>query len=176
MEVIRINRERIKIMLSPEDMVEMDINCDMLDTFDRRGKEAFGKIMQEARDRCGFISCGRKIFVQVFPSKDGGCEMFITKMNDGDLSARTARRRKYYYRFCVFEDMLKFCAAVAKINHSCSAYKDTEKSEYYIMSDERCDICGEFGGIECSEMCEVYISERCRLICEDAEKVLGKLA
>ena len=65
MEVIRINRERIKIMLSPADMVEMDISCEVLDNFDKRGKEAFGKIMQEARDKCGFISCGRKILVQV---------------------------------------------------------------------------------------------------------------
>ena len=176
MEVIRINRERIKIMLSPADMVEMDINCEVLDSFDKRGKEAFGKIMQEARDKCGFISCGRKILVQVFPSKDGGCEMFITKVNDGELSSRVKKQRKYYYKFEVFQDLLGFCAAIMNINYNCDVYKDTEKEIYYIIADEKCDICGEFGGIECSEMCDAYISERCRLICEDAENVLGKLA
>lgn len=175
MEVIRINRERIKIMLSPDDMVEMDINCDMLDSFDRKGKEAFGKIMQEARDRCGFISCGRKIFVQVFPSKDGGCEMFITKMNDNELSSRVKKQKRYYYKFEVFQNLLSFCAAIMNINYNCAVYKDNEKGIYYIITDEKCDICGEFGGVECSETCDVYISERCKLICENAGKVLGRL-
>ena len=176
MEVIRINRERIKIMLSPTDMEEMNINCDMLEVLDKDGKEAFSKIMQEARNKCGFISCGRKIYVQVFPSKDGGCEMFITKINDGEISDRLSKRKKYYYKFRCFEDLMKFCQAMMSLNYNCSAYKDIEKENYYITSEEKCDIYGEFGGKECSELCSVYITERCRLICEDAVNQLGRFA
>ena len=176
MEVIRINRERIKIMLSPADMVEMDISCEVLDNFDKRGKEAFGKIMQEARDKCGFISCGRKILVQVFPSKDGGCEMFITKVNDSELTSHVKKQKKFYYKFEVFQDMLRFCAAIMNSINSCAAYKDIEKGIYYIVTDEKCNICGEFGGMECSETCDVYILERCKMVCEDAGSVLGRLA
>ena len=51
-----------------------------------------------------------------------------------------------------------------------------EKENYYIISEEKCDIYGEFSGIECSELCGVYITERCKLICEDAVNQLGKFA
>ncbi len=175
MEVIRISRERIKIMLTSCDMDEMNINCDMLEGLDRHGKEAFTKIMQEARERCGFISCGKKIFVQIFPSKDGGCEMFITKLNDAELVSIGERKKKYYYRFETMNELLGFCSGARSYNIRCSVYRDVEKGSYYIECDDKCNLCGEYGGRQCNVASEAYIAERCSLICEDAVGILGRL-
>lgn len=174
MEVIRINRERIKIMLSPLDMSEMEINCEMLDDFDKRGREAFGKIMKEARNKCGFISCGRKIFVQIFPSKDGGCELFITKLSDAELSS-TIKESKHYYRFEDMNSLIGFCSAARSYNVSGIAYRDKDRGIYYIELDEDFDLCGEFGGKRCAVGTEAYIAERCTFVCDNAVKRLGEL-
>ena len=77
-----ISGEKLKVMLSSADMEYYAISCDMLDSGNAQSRCAFRKILEDARGQCGFDAAGAKVFVQVFPSKEGGCEMFVTKLGD----------------------------------------------------------------------------------------------
>ena len=84
MELILISKSKLKIMLSADDMKTYNIECDGESAF-RRG---FRPVLEKARRDCGFETEGGRLLVQVFPSRTGGCEMFITRVSpEKDVSA-----------------------------------------------------------------------------------------
>ncbi len=76
MELILISSSKLKIMLSAEDMKEYNIECDGESAL-RRG---FAPVLERAHEDCGFDIESGRLLVQVFPSREGGCEMFITRV------------------------------------------------------------------------------------------------
>ena len=40
----------------------------------------FWDVLSRAKLRTGFDTDGQKVLVQLYPSKDGGCEIFVTKI------------------------------------------------------------------------------------------------
>ncbi len=80
MELIVISDSKLKIMLSGEDMKQYSIDCETLDYENTETRRAFWSILDEAKQRTGFDAASEKVFVQVYPSKDGGCEMYVTKL------------------------------------------------------------------------------------------------
>lgn len=80
MELIMISDSKLKIMLTNEDMKAYAIDCSTLDYENTETRRAFWSILDEAKHRTGFDAASEKVFVQVYPSKEGGCEMYITKL------------------------------------------------------------------------------------------------
>lgn len=80
MDLIKINENKLKIMLTPSDMQSYAISAEELDAENIETRAAFRTIMKEARSRTGFDSDGNRIYVQLYPSKEGGCELFVTKL------------------------------------------------------------------------------------------------
>lgn len=76
MELILISNSKLKIMLSAEDMKKYNIKCDGECAL-RRG---FAPVLERAHDDCGFDIDSGRLLVQIFPSREGGCEMFITRV------------------------------------------------------------------------------------------------
>ncbi len=81
MEVIKINSSKIKIMLSAQDMDLYHISSCDLDYANRITRQAIRHILQDICTETGFDANGG-IFVQVFASCEGGCELFISKTED----------------------------------------------------------------------------------------------
>jgi len=80
MDLIKINDNKLKIMLSATDMHSFALDADHMDYTNSKTREAFRHILEEARDRTGFDAKGHQIYVQLYPSRGGGCEMFVTKL------------------------------------------------------------------------------------------------
>ena len=80
MDLIKINDNKLKIMLTPVDMQCYALKADELDYGGIETRQAFRNIMDEVRQRTGFDAKGNQIYVQVYPSREGGCEMFVTKL------------------------------------------------------------------------------------------------
>ena len=85
MEYIPINEAKLKVILESADLVRWDIRAEDLDYSNPEAKFVFEDILQHAKDAFGFDTSGYKILLQLFPSKDGSCELFITR-----LSARSS--------------------------------------------------------------------------------------
>jgi len=81
MELRLINDNKLKIMLTNEDMASLDITCEEIDYDDTGTRRMFWDILDRAKHETGFDAAGDKIFVQVYPDKSGGCLMYVTKMN-----------------------------------------------------------------------------------------------
>ncbi len=78
MELIPINNSKLKIMLDVSDMKEYNIGEDA-DCASNETRHAIRSILDRARAQIGFNTEGSEIFVQLYTSKSGGCELFITK-------------------------------------------------------------------------------------------------
>lgn len=80
MEYILINERKLKVMLESEDLDELSLSADQLDYSNPEAKRLFGDILGYAKDEFGFNTEGYRILLQLYPSKVGGCEIFITKL------------------------------------------------------------------------------------------------
>lgn len=78
MELILISNTKLKIMLNEDDMRQYKIgneaDCAEADT-----RRAIRSLLERAKEQVGFNTDGEEIFVQLYTSKKGGCELFVTK-------------------------------------------------------------------------------------------------
>ncbi len=184
MELILISETKLKVMLDEADMKLYDISCDTLDYDDKCSRRAFWDILSEARDRTGFDASGDKVFVQVYPSKTGGCEMFVTRTPKEGKKAvpesRAVRKnmKKCIYRFDSMPSLLSSCAVMHRSGFSGEsyAYTEGEGKRYYLVTDTESPIPGEFFGRQCRLNSLYYIKEHCKCISDDAVATLGPLA
>lgn len=84
MELIVISDNKLKIMLSAPEMERYELENERMDCTDAHTREAFRHIFSDARDRIGFETEGARLFIQLYTSKEGGCEIFVTKLARSD--------------------------------------------------------------------------------------------
>jgi negative regulator of genetic competence, sporulation and motility len=80
MELIVISKSKLKIMLTPPDMQRYELCDGQMDCADEQTRRAFRHIFDDARDQIGFDTEGERLFVQLYTSRGGGCEIFVTKL------------------------------------------------------------------------------------------------
>ncbi len=84
MELIIIDESRLKIMLTQTDMCHYDLPAERITTAGASTRRAFRHIFDDARERIGFDTTGERLFVQLYTSRGGGCEIFVTKLGATD--------------------------------------------------------------------------------------------
>ena len=94
MELIVISSTKLKIMLSADDMNKYALGAD-IDYADSKTRQAFRSILEEAREKTGFDAESEKIYIQLYPSKKGGCEVYITKIDDNADSEHSELPKKF---------------------------------------------------------------------------------
>lgn len=189
MELIIISESRIKLMLTPDDMASYTGNT----------REVLREIMHDASRKCGCHPMEGRVFVQMYPSREGGCELFVTRLEDRRLSARMAdafmrggeertltefrrcgfRERHIIYSFETMQDLLNCCLGLWQMGYSgaSAAYADRGRRVYFLLLDQETVIAGEHFGTLCPSQTYYYISEHCDVICPDqAAEKLGRLA
>ena len=80
MEIIMISDSKIKVMLDCEDLKAFDLEVGELDYSNTETKRMFWDILSRAKHSVGFDTDGHKVLVQIYPSRCGGCEMFVTRL------------------------------------------------------------------------------------------------
>ena len=158
MELIRISDRKLKIMLTPTDMCHFDLNADSFGEDSAKMHRAFRLLLHEIRKQTGFEADDTHISVQYFPSREGGCEMFISNLQSEENehvpisappSPPTVRqstelrpvkkhggsfRKECAYRFEALCHLLRTCRRLFEMGYICdsSAYKD-EKGVYFLL-------------------------------------------
>ena len=152
MELIPINSSKLKIMLDENDMKEYNIG-DQADCASSETRVAIRHILDRVKEQIGFDTEGSEIFVQLYTSKKGGCELFVTKSTapppktkqpsthgehknkKSPPSPITAQegspqkqkeRGRIYYSFNALSDLCKICKLLAEneIQICGSVYQD----------------------------------------------------
>ena len=83
MELIQINQSKMKIMLTAPDLLHYELSLHephRLTCEDEHIRGAFRHIFNDVEAQTGFHTTGEKLFVQMFTSKCGGCEIFVTRL------------------------------------------------------------------------------------------------
>lgn len=186
MELIIISESKIKLMLTKDEM----------DSYSGNTKEVLREIMNVAQSKCDCPKLDGRVFVQMYPSRKGGCEMFVTKlekhsedikMRSGEERTLTEYRKPYLtgsgshiiYRFGEMTYLLGCCMGLMKMGYSgeSRAYIDSGTRTYYLMLDFETHVAGENFGSLCPTRTYYYINEHCDVICgESAVEKLGSLA
>lgn len=155
MELIRISDSKLKIMLTPTDMCHFELNADRIGEDSEQTRRAFRLLMTEIKRQTGLEADDTGISVQYFPSREGGCEMFVTHLHtlppqtdskeehsspERALQIRpfgragTAFHRDLAYRFEALSDLLAVCKRLFEVRYigSSSAFSD-EGGRYFLF-------------------------------------------
>ena len=159
MELLRINEKKLKVILSEEDMDRYQLDRDTMDYDTTETRSAFWQILDEAKHKTGFDACGAKIFVQIYPSRGGGCEMYVTLVEE-ERTRHTGheglvRGGESLYRFDTLSTLLTVCRKLSELGYTEPSAAYVEGGAYYLLIRERLEssimspnAIGEFSFIE----------------------------
>ena len=205
MEYLIISESKLKVTLEPDELEQRSLEASALDYTDPDAKKLFGDILYEAKEELGFDTSGYRVLLQLYPSKDGGCELFITKLTslDNEKSENTLpahkkceskkkKRNERAFRFDRLSHLISVCKRLYESGEqiSASVYVDEQGVWFLLLSFEGsiCDglydllpICEfsfitEYGTSEDPYGLSLYLGEHAKLICDkDALKIFCKL-
>ncbi len=81
MELIRIDRDQLKIMLSLCDMHHFGLDGEHMDWGDSHTRRSLRQVFNEAGEQVDFSTEGERLLVRVYTSRDGGCEIFVSRLD-----------------------------------------------------------------------------------------------
>ena len=130
MELLRIGDKKLKVTLSGEDMEHYRLDSDTMDYDTTETRSAFWQILDEAKHKTGFDAGGGKIFVQIYPSRAGGCEMYVTLVEKEEKEAAedTPILTEGIYCFDNLSSFLRACCVLDALGYC-------EKSAAYAVDD-----------------------------------------
>ena len=85
MDLIRISDSKLKIMLTSSDMTQYELHNDSISFADAHVRRVLRRLLADAREKTGFEGDMTRLYVQMYPCADGGCELFISRLEqDGE--------------------------------------------------------------------------------------------
>lgn len=176
MELLQINKNKLKITLSIRDLEEFDLTVSTLDYNTTKTRKAIWEIFDRAKNQVGFDAAKSKLKIKVYPLSDGGCDMYVSKLSCTESSVHAVRStfrccaKKYAYIFSSFGDLHTLCTLMPDTTRS-SLYSDIHGRYILLVSQAPGSRLGinrlsEFGNLLNISYIESYLAERCTLICE----------
>lgn len=193
MELFLISDNKVKISLTKADLDSYSITCDSIDYDNTETRRVFWTLLDEVNKKTGFDAAKSRVFIQIYPDKTGGCEIYVSRIK-GDTVSRSAlslavngetadngTRQCEVFSFDNVEDMLSVCRRLMNTGYSgkSAAYTD-ENGRFYLTAESGCEselyFITEYGIRHTSPTIPLYIKEHCREIClSDAVGRLGRL-
>lgn len=148
MDFLLIGESKIKIVLNKSEAEEYNLHGQGADISSHIARRSFWSILDMARSQVGFDPAGDKVLIQLYPIKDGGCEIFVTKL--GILSDSSARlvsrsdrvtllsRKRGIYAFDSVDDITSASLAVCHASGGSSPHSDvySDGIKYYLVIEE----------------------------------------
>ena len=80
MEFLVVSKTKLKAILDKEDMIKYKLDATATESDSVVTRRAFREILAVAGDEVGFDTEKDKVLIQLYPSRDGGGELFVTKL------------------------------------------------------------------------------------------------
>lgn len=200
MDLIRISDSKLKIMLTSTDMTHYNLHTDSISIADQHVRRVLQQLLIDAKAQTGFDGDVSHLYVQMFPSADGGCELFISKPDTKTEARLPVLQQKgriiaperhghdvTVYSFSCLAHLILVCKRLSAIGFSgnSNVYADSKHTYYLVLCDlpthslysldEYCFL-GEYGCRENARTLHAYLAEYCTLICQgNAVAVLMQL-
>ena len=148
MEILRIGKHAIKISLNIDEAQEYKIaECE--NTGNEEIKEAFSRLLLKAKEAVDFSYAGRKIITEIFQSRDGGCEIYIScisteaqntvyKDKNSHTDAKKPKQILSVFDFDSIDNLLAVCYRLNEISYKnkSSVYYDAEGKRYFMILED----------------------------------------
>jgi negative regulator of genetic competence, sporulation and motility len=199
MEMLIINEGKLKIMLSREDLEDFELDAEDLDYSNTETKRMIWDLLGRAKRTLGFTTDGYRLLVRLYPCRQGGCEIFISRITPTEekdkktsshsltSAEKSPSSRRGAYVFRELDSLLCVCRRLSEIGYDggSRAYLGEDRRYYlllegmkpsdYLPFDEYTFI-GEYGHPESVEAVSLMLTERARPLCEqNAVPHLGKI-
>lgn len=193
MEHILISPGKLKLMLTKDDLEKYEIDCDGDSELMRL---AFRELLSDAERISGFDAGADKLFIQLYPSKDGGAEVYITKLGEGKLPQEDVGDTVKLTGIGLFDSMTALLGCCKSLSTAGRSYKSSsawqDGGKYYLTLEQNVsyndylrgkattpieDIISEYGRNICKTTAMSYIHEHCLCFCrENAIERLAEMA
>lgn len=184
MQYIKINESKLKIMLERKDLDDWDISIDELDYANPAARGVFEGLLAAAKTELGFDTSGHRVLLQLFPSKDGSCELFVTRLEElcqrhlpEEQDKKTTLELAYSFKH------LSHLCAVCRRLYTCgfygesSVYFDSDGRWFLLLRSQseengvlsaltRFSFISEYGEREEAQSLSLYLCEYATLVCE----------
>ncbi len=181
MELIRISKEKIKISLTKAELDAYDLTVESMDYGHKRTQKAFRELFVEAKEQTGFETDGEKVFVQIFRARDGGCEIFISKIEQRSEpeTRKKPKNKEELYAFSSLGEMLLLCAGLVRLGYAERSSAYVSNGVFYILfsglNEIQAALALEYGRRR-EDRSRAYINEHFSLIRKnDAVQMLSSL-
>ena len=182
MEWIRISPNKLKIMLTAEDARHYELNCEQADYADMRTRTAFREILTDVRRETDFEAVEDKVYIQMYPSKEGGCELFVTKtgllLNEQEQTGkkeytrppRTRRDNLQAFRFRNFSLLLAACRRLQVLSlRQSSVFRDEKGTWWLFLSGcepQRLRFLSSYAREVRADLAQIYLAEHGKSVFE----------
>ena len=137
MELLRIGDNKLKVTLSGEDMEHYRLDSESMDYDTTETRSAFWQILDEAKHKTGFDAGGGRIFVQIYSSRAGGCEMYVTLVGEEEEpQSEPPRIGTAIYCFDTLTVLLEVCRMLDALGYCRESAAYTADGEYYLLISE----------------------------------------
>ena len=193
MELIVVNENKLKIVMSENDMHAYGLDENEFYCSVTNARAILEKILHNSPIKTGFenVSTEDKILIQLYPDKNGGCELYVTKIAFDEMEDTSfmidENESKYLlpkpkgkpvlisYKFDKLEHAIKAARETYKHNYSgiSSFYKDSSGKYYLFIGTQGkenlriMDFLSEFGDQINSENTYMLLCERGKCIFKD---------
>ena len=147
MEILQIGKQAVKVSLSKSEAMKYRVTLNDEST-DEKVKEAFSLLLKDIKKETNFSYANKKIFTEIFPSKDGGCDIYISCISE-ELENRVYKEKTFenemkkkekssIYEIDSLEKLLNVSYRLNEIGHreKSSVYYDEEKKRYFLVLED----------------------------------------
>ena len=170
-------------------MKQYSLDCNTIDYDSTETRRAFWSILDEVKHKTGFDAASQKVFVQLYPSKEGGCEMFVTKLgcahgkdatvapDEDSHRLHPLNRRKRAFSFKGLGELTAVCRQLSSVGFSEKSavwWESEGQKRYFLILEEpeenayillnECTFIHEFGRSENLKHALLFLNEHGALI------------
>ncbi|MBR2615460.1 MAG: adaptor protein MecA [Clostridia bacterium] len=82
MKLTQNGENTLRISLSAEDLEAYRLSPEELDYDKPSGRRIIRELFKAAKEHCGFDCTAERVYIQLYPKKDGGCELFVIRLEE----------------------------------------------------------------------------------------------
>jgi len=159
MKLYRLGNNEIRIHLTPEDLEALSIALEDFDYDSTKGRRVIWELFDRAKEETGFDAAKEKVYIQLYPKKNGGCELFVTKIEDEE-------EIRDCFSFESFEEFYTAIAKFSELPESMECYRFL-KSDTFLVLIPSCAVppyLAEYGEKLKDVPSRAFLKSRCKKI------------
>lgn len=152
MEYLMINESSLKVVCTESDLAPYGISADSLEYGNADSRSFIEGVLDGALRELGFETKRHRVLIKLFPSVDGGCEIFINRLGvlSGDTLKEPSKKdrpklQKMLYRFDNLEHLLFVCSVLSREQFYVGGEAFYLNSQGYFLCIERENELCEYG-------------------------------